>query len=108
MTSYNVHFMICLTPVDKVGCKNVRDYGMIIAAMKVTINPIHWSPRLEPRNHDICVLYASGKFTTEQIAKSKSLNVRQIQRIAAQGGVIRSLAQSNRVMARLKSTHRIR
>lgn len=34
--------------------------------------------------------------------------MRQVQRIAAQGGVIRTNAESNKVVAKLKSRHRIR
>ncbi|MGJ5804331.1 hypothetical protein ACSCB1_35275 [Streptomyces europaeiscabiei] len=75
---------------------------------KITVDPSHWSLRLEPRNYEICQLYASGKFTTEQIARSFHLNPRQVQRIVKQGGVGRTLPEANRVMAPLKSKHRVR
>lgn len=76
--------------------------------MKLVVTPLHWSIRLEPRNHEVCVLYASGKYTTEQIGRAKGLTPRQVQRIAKQGPVLRTRAQSNRAVAELKSKHRIR
>lgn len=76
--------------------------------MKVTIDPSHWNPRLEPRNHDICVAYASGRYTTTQIAEYFKLDRRQIARIVQQGGVARTQSEANRVAAPLKRKHRVR
>lgn len=76
--------------------------------MNVVINPEHWSPRLEPRNYEICRAYASGRFTTEQIAKHFGLTRKQVQRIVREGGVGRTRAEGNRVAAPLKRKHRVR
>lgn len=73
-----------------------------------TINPGSWSLRLEPRNHDVCVAYASCHYTTQQIAASFGITRRQVQRIVKQGGVGRSQAEGNRVAAPLKPRHRVR
>ena len=52
-------------------------------------------------------LYASGKFTTEQIAKQYSISTRQVQRIAKKTGVVRTQAEANRTIAPLKKYKKI-
>ena len=51
----------------------------------------------------VVALYKSGNFTTEQVAKNYGISVRQVQRIAKKYGVIRSLAESNKLMAKHKN-----
>lgn len=48
-------------------------------------------------------LYKSGEYTTEQIAKNYGISPRQVQRIATKYGVIRTLAESNRLVVPLKN-----
>lgn len=86
----------------------MRHTNVVSPGHKTQINPSHWSPRLEPRNHDICMLYAVGRYTTEHLAARFGLSRGQVQRIAKQGGVIRTRAEGNRVSAPLKRKHRIR
>lgn len=43
--------------------------------------------------------YASGKYTTESIAKRYGVSPRQVQRIATKAGTIRTIAESNKLMA---------
>ncbi len=52
-------------------------------------------------------MYKSCKFTTEYIAKLYGVSVRQVQRIARNGGVIRDIAEANRVAAPLKHYHHV-
>lgn len=64
--------------------------------------------KLSPALHDaVAKLYASGSFTTEQLAKQYNISVRQVQRIAKKKGVIRTQAEANRVAAPLKRYHTI-
>ena len=55
----------------------------------------------------VVALYKSAQYTTEQIAKNYSLSTRQVQRIAAKYGVIRTLAESNKLVAPLKNYHTV-
>lgn len=55
----------------------------------------------------VLALYKSGKFTTEQIARNYNLSPRQVQRIAKNAGIIRTLAESNKLIAPLKRYHTI-
>ena len=96
---YDVRISECMTRLWK--CR-------ILKGMKVAIDPSAWSLRLEPRNHDVCVAYASGRYTCGQIAARYNLTRRQVQRIAKQGGVIRTAGESNRLITPLKARHRIR
>ena len=50
----------------------------------------------------ILEMYASGKITTTAIAKQFSLSTKTIQRIAQEGGVLRTRAQSNKLISPLK------
>lgn len=75
---------------------------------KHNINPAAWSLRLEPRNHEICVMYADGRYLPRQVAARFDLTVRQVERIAKQGGVGRTRGEANRDYAALKPRHRIR
>lgn len=59
------------------------------------------------KHQGIASLYKSGQYTTEQIAKNYSISARQVQRIASKLGVIRSLAESNRLVAPLKNYRNI-
>lgn len=56
----------------------------------------------QDKHRGVAQLYKSGKFTTAQIAKNYDLSPRQVQRIATKMGVIRTLAESNRLVAPLK------
>lgn len=47
-------------------------------------------------------LYISGKYTTERIAQLYGVSVREVQRIATKYKVIRTIAESNKLMAPLK------
>ena len=52
--------------------------------------------------------YKSGNFTTEQIGKTYGITPRSVQRIANKWGVIRTTAESNKLMAKFKAYHRMR
>lgn len=54
------------------------------------------------KHKGVVALYTSGKFTTENIAKNYDLSNRQVQRIARNYGVIRTQAESNKLIAPLK------
>lgn len=60
------------------------------------------------RNRRIAEAYASGGFTTEQIADHFKLKRRRIQQIAAAHGVVRTIGESNRLVAPLKRKRRLR
>ena len=96
-------FLIYVTSEDFRACINVAPYEIIAALIQKP-----WSIRLEPRNHEICVLYARGKYMTKQIAESKHMSRRQVERIVKQGGVLRSRHDSNLVAGSLRPRHRIR
>lgn len=59
------------------------------------------------KNKSIANLYATGKYTTEQIAIWHKMTVRNVQRIAKAHGVIRSQAEANKLMAPLKHYKKI-
>jgi len=60
--------------------------------------------KLSPDLHKVIArLYASGDYTTEALAKIYGVSVRQIQRIAQKCGVLRTLAESNKLMAKHKN-----
>jgi 5-methylcytosine-specific restriction endonuclease McrA len=60
------------------------------------------------RQKAIANFYQSGKYTTTYIATTFGISTRQVQRIATQHGVVRTAAESNRVIAPLKRHPRIR
>lgn len=60
------------------------------------------------RDSRLCEMYTSGRYTTEQIAKHFGVTTRAVQRCARKYGVIRTQAESNRLMAPLKAYHRMR
>jgi hypothetical protein len=53
-------------------------------------------------------MYASGRHTTEHIARRFKLSRRQVIYIAKQGAVVRTQAEANRVSAPLKPKYRVR
>lgn len=55
----------------------------------------------------VIALYKTGEYTTEQIARNYSISPRQVQRIAKQYGVIRTLAEGNRTAAPHKHYHKL-
>jgi hypothetical protein len=59
------------------------------------------------RDTKIAELYASGEYLTEQIAKSFNLTPRRVQQIAKANGVLRNLADANRIASPLKRKRRI-
>lgn len=64
------------------------------------------TPRQQAINNlhkGVVSLYKSGKYTTEQIATNYSISTRQVQRIATKYGVIRTLSESNKLVAPLKN-----
>ena len=64
--------------------------------------------KLTPELHKaIASLYATGNYTTEQLAKQYNVTVRTIQRIARKYGVIRTQAVANKLMAKHKRYHTI-
>lgn len=68
--------------------------------------PYKGNYKLDPKQHSsIAKMYASGDFTAEYIAKTYDITVRQVQRIAKKLGVIRTLAESNKLMAKHKHYH---
>lgn len=58
--------------------------------------------QLRSRDLKIVEEYVSGKITCENIAKKYGLTARTIQRIAKWNGVVRSVSESNKLMAPLK------
>jgi 5-methylcytosine-specific restriction endonuclease McrA len=60
------------------------------------------------RNEQICELYTSKRYTTQAIATAFSMSRRRVQQIVTAAGLIRTRAESNRVVAPLKPKHRIR
>lgn len=64
--------------------------------------------KLSPELHRaIANLYASGNYTTENLAKQYSVSLKTIQRIAKKFGVIRDQATANKLMAKHKRYHTI-
>lgn len=64
--------------------------------------------KLSPELHRVIAqLYKAGKHTTQQLADIYDVQPRTIQRIAKKHGVLRSLAESNRIVAPLKHYHHI-
>jgi 5-methylcytosine-specific restriction endonuclease McrA len=63
------------------------------------------TPRTKTNNKhvQIALKYKSGLYTTESLASQFSLSTKQIQRIAKKEGVIRTQAESNRLMAKYKN-----
>ncbi len=55
---------------------------------------------------EIAELYASGKHTTEKIALLYGVSTRTIQRIAKSAGVIRTIPQANKTMAKYKTYYK--
>lgn len=65
--------------------------------------------KLSPELHKaISSLYASGKYTTESLAKTYDITARTVQRIAKKHNVIRTQAEANRIAVPLKAYHRMR
>lgn len=62
---------------------------------------------ISPKHLAIVQMYKSGKVTTEYIAALFKISPRQVQRLANKHGVIRSLAESNRLVAPLKNYRKI-
>jgi hypothetical protein len=66
------------------------------------------------KHQSIISLYTSCLYTTETIARNYGLTVRQVQRIAKKAGVIRTISESNKLMAKFKNyqtipiEHRVR
>lgn len=54
------------------------------------------------KHRGVVALYASGHYTTEQIAKNYNISTKQVQRIARTHNVIRTQAEANKLMAPLK------
>lgn len=52
-------------------------------------------------------LYATGNYTTQQLAQLYGIGTRQIQRIAKMEGVVRTVSESNKLMAPLKNYRRL-
>ncbi len=64
--------------------------------------------KLSPDLHEaVAKLYATGRYTTEQLAKQYNVSTRQVQRIAKNKGVIRTQAEANKIAAPLKRYHTI-
>lgn len=59
------------------------------------------------KHSGIVQLYKTGSYTTERIAEIYNVSIRQVQRIAKKYGVIRTLAEANRIAAPLKNYHTI-
>lgn len=57
----------------------------------------------QQRDRAIKQLYISGKYTTEYIAKTYGITSRQVQRIALNGGYVRTQAEANKLIAPLKN-----
>lgn len=62
---------------------------------------------IRDKHHGVLALYKSAQYTTEQIAKNYSITTREVQRIAKKYGIIRTLAEANRVAAPLKHYHSV-
>lgn len=60
-----------------------------------------------PQAAAIARLYATAKYTTEKLASIYGITPRQVQRIAKKHGVLRTNAESNKLMAPLKAYHRV-
>lgn len=74
----------------------------------MTKTPYKNNYKLIPYQHkSIAEMYKSGKFTTEYIAKTYQVTTRQVQRIAKNAGVIRTLAEANKSAAPLKHYHHV-
>lgn len=82
--------------------------SQIIMPEKYIVTPSNWQRRNIERNLTISRLYQSGRFTTEHIAKLHKLTPRAIQKIVKDAGLSRTIAESNVLMAPLKSRHRVR
>ena len=54
------------------------------------------------RNRGIIALYTSGMYTTEQIANNYNVTPKTVQRICKHDGVLRTAAESNKLIAPLK------
>lgn len=60
--------------------------------------------KLSPKLHEVIAhLYQGGHYTTETIAKNYGVTVRTVQRIAAKYGVVRTISESNKLIAPLKN-----
>jgi len=77
-------------------------------SQKTLTIPSMWQRRNIERNIEICRLYDLGKFTTAHIARRFGLSTRIVQRMVGQAGLARTIAESNVVLASLKSKHRVR
>jgi 5-methylcytosine-specific restriction endonuclease McrA len=55
------------------------------------------------KHKGIVALYKSGKFTSEQIAINYNITPKTVQRVAKKYGAIRTLAESNKLMAKHKN-----
>lgn len=74
----------------------------------MTKTPYKGNYKLLPEQHkSIAQMYDSGKFTVEYIAKTYNIGVRQVQRIAKKHGVIRTIAEANKMAAPLKHYRKV-
>lgn len=55
------------------------------------------------RNSLICQEYQQATSTSEKIAAKYSITTRQLQRIVKEAGIVRTIADSNRLMAKFKN-----
>lgn len=62
---------------------------------------------IHDKHNGIVQLYSSGNYTAEYIARLYTISVRQVQRIAKKHGVVRTIAESNKLMARHKRYHTV-
>jgi 5-methylcytosine-specific restriction endonuclease McrA len=70
--------------------------------------PYKGNYKLQPTQHNsIAQMYQTGNYTTEYIAKSYDISIRQVQRIAKKLGVIRTQAEANKIAAPLKHYHHV-
>jgi hypothetical protein len=59
-------------------------------------------PKVNPRHIAIANMYASGKYMTSKIASWYHITPKSVQRIAKKHGVLRTRAESNKLMAPYK------
>ena len=58
------------------------------------------------QNKEIAELYASQRHTTERIAVLYGVSTRTVQRIAKANGVVRTIPQANKAMAKFKTYYK--
>lgn len=64
---------------------------------------LDWTEELRGRNLEIVKEYVSGQVTCESIAKKFGVTTRTIQRIAKENNVVRTVGESNKLIAPLKN-----